>query len=744
MNDWRIHYSIASTLGITQVNNAVYMATSNGVVVYDTEDNSLSDLTISNGLSDINISCIKSENETLIIGYQNGNIDIIKDNLVTNIPWLKLAPISGSKIINDVYFTSSYVYISTNIGILVLDIEKKEIKDTYYPNPKQSINDLCVFSDSFYVATPNGIFTASIYQEFLNDVNNWNKKTNLPTSIVNSNIKEIESFNGYLCFAYDTTVYNADSIYVMSTNQAISLLTNGNINKISKTNNSLMLAMGNYFDIYDDNLQLKEHIYEYNFSQNLNVIEGIFFKEKYWLADKNNGLVTAVNSFNNDQIYSNTPFSNTCYSLDIQYGKVLVAGGGLNKSYQNNYFRSGAYSFENEEWINFNYKTDPVKMDINNTWDVISVAINPNNINQMALGTYSKSGLKLINDGKTIDEVFDNYNSPLEDQSGNPDVQIVSGLSYDGNGNLWIANPGSNGLKMFSKDKTWYQYNTTNLYITKLMIDSKNNKWLATKGGGLIVYNENETLDDLTDDQKVVLNTNEGYGSLPSSTVTAIAEDVDGEIWIGTESGLVVLYSTDNLFGGSYGDADAKPIKIDDGENVELLLGESEITSIAVDGGNRKWIGTSSSGVFCFSPNGLEEIYRFNSDNSPLLSDNVLDIKINHITGEVFFATENGLISYRADATIGDEEFSSVSVFPNPVKPEYRGNITVQGLGYNSEVKITDVSGNLIYQTISNGGTVVWDGNRLSGDRVQSGVYLIWAASSTGKGKNVAKLVVIN
>jgi flagellar hook assembly protein FlgD len=127
-----------------------------------------------------------------------------------------------------------------------------------------------------------------------------------------------------------------------------------------------------------------------------------------------------------------------------------------------------------------------------------------------------------------------------------------------------------------------------------------------------------------------------------------------------------------------------------------------------------------------------------------LLSDNVLDIKINHITGEVFFATENGLISYRADATIGDEEFSSVSVFPNPVKPEYRGNITVQGLGYNSEVKITDVSGNLIYQTISNGGTVVWDGNRLSGDRVQSGVYLIWAASSTGKGKNVAKLVVIN
>jgi hypothetical protein len=260
----------------------------------------------------------------------------------------------------------------------------------------------------------------------------------------------------------------------------------------------------------------------------------------------------------------------------------------------------------------------------------------------------------------------------------------------------------------------------------------------------IVVFNENGTFSDISDDNIVVLSTASGYGSLPSSTVKGLAEDIDGEVWIGTETGLAVVYTTSTLFNGGYGDADAQEILLKYGEEVEVLLGTSEISAIAVDGGNRKWIGTSSSGVFCLSPNGTEEIYRFTTENSPLLSNGILDIKVDHISGEVFFATESGLISYRADATISDEKFSEVKVFPNPVKPGYKGLITIQGLGYESDVKITDVSGNLIYTTQSNGGTVVWDGNRLSGERVQSGVYLIWTASVTGKGKNVTKVVVIN
>jgi outer membrane protein assembly factor BamB len=207
---------------------------------------------------------------------------------------------------------------------------------------------------------------------------------------------------------------------------------------------------------------------------------------------------------------------------------------------------------------------------------------------------------------------------------------------------------------------------------------------------------------------------------------------------------MVVLYSTNNVFDGSYGEYDFNPILIPVEGETEKLLGETYITSIAVDGGNRKWIGTSSSGVFCLSPDGTEEIYRFTAENSPLISNNVLDIRIDHVSGEVYFATDKGLVSFRADASLFDEQFENVTVFPNPVRPDFSGPITVQGLGFASDVTITDVSGNVVLKTVSNGGTVIWDGKTLTGDRVQSGVYLVWSASTEGKGKNVAKILFIN
>jgi streptogramin lyase len=431
--------------------------------------------------------------------------------------------------------------------------------------------------------------------------------------------------------------------------------------------------------------------------------------------------------------------------MDIQYGKVFIAGGGLTFNGANNYFRNGAYLFEDETWTNFNSKT---KDNISDTlWDVICTSINPNNTEQMAFGSYSKAGLKIVN-GTTIVESYTSENSTLENQFGNGNTHVITDLKYDNDGNLWATNQGTEPLKMLSKEGIWYSFSlgssAKEKYPNRLLIDSKGNKWVALNGVGIAVFNENGTYNDSSDDQLVVLNTSDGYGSLPSAAVKSIAEDIDGEIWIGTETGLVVVYATEKLFDGEFGDADASEINLKYGEEVETLLGTSTITAIAVDGGNRKWIGTSSSGVFCFSPNGTTEVYRFNTDNSPLLSNGILDIKIDQLSGEVYFATESGLISYRADASIADNNFESITVFPNPVRPDFSGPITIQGLGYESDVKITDVSGNLIFKTVSNGGTVIWDGKRLTGERVQSGVYLVWSASVQGKGKAVAKILFIN
>jgi hypothetical protein len=746
MNDWRVHFSSSSSVGITKSSNKIYMAAANGIIVYDSEDNSVSNITHANGLSDIGISSIGSNDSVIIVGYNNGNIDIIEGNTITNIPWLKKAQLSGLKVINDFYFDNNIIYISTSIGVLVYDIQKKEIKDTYYPVIGSEINDLCFFNDSIYVATNNGVYTAGINQSYLNDFTNWTKKTNLPSTLLNSRISEIESFNNYLFIGYDDPTFGFDSIFKMNTSNQINFLKNSSeLTNISAYDDELLISSLYNINIFDKSINSINDIYDYSFGGDLNIVGAIKFNDEYWIADKRNGLVRAFDSWNNQQVFNNSPFKDLCYRIDIQYGKMAVAGGALTHNYQNNYYRAGLYLFENELWKGINYTNDS-GMDYNTTWDAISVSVNPNNTSQIALGTYSKGGLKIIENGKVV-QTFTTDNSLLEEQTGNNGAIIISDLKYDNEGNLWMVNPGASPLKMLSKDGVWYAFNVQvsgSPYPTRLLIDSKGNKWICFLGAGIAVFNENGTPSDLSDDKLVKLGTSEGYGNLPSASIKSIAEDVDGEIWIGTEEGLTVVYSTDKIFDGNYGDADANQIKLEYGGNVEHLLGTSSVTAIAVDGGNRKWIGTTSSGVFCFSPNGLEEIYRFTAENSPLLSNTILDIKINHQTGEVFFATENGLISYRADATIGNEKFENVTVFPNPVRPDFRGNITIQGLAYNSDVKVTDVSGNLIYQTKSNGGTVIWDGNRLNGERVQSGVYLIWTASSTGKGKNVAKVVVMN
>jgi ligand-binding sensor domain-containing protein len=175
----------------------------------------------------------------------------------------------------------------------------------------------------------------------------------------------------------------------------------------------------------------------------------------------------------------------------------------------------------------------------------------------------------------------------------------------------------------------------------------------------------------------------------------------------------------------------------------DYLLGTEEIKAIAVDGANRKWIGTASSGVYLISEDGLETIHHFTAENSPLLSNAIQSIAINEKTGEVFFGTGSGLISYQSDAIEGGNRFENVHAYPNPVRPEYSGVITITGLVADTQVRITDVNGNLVYETISNGGVATWDGCGISGERVTTGVYFAQCVSPNGKYKHITKILVV-
>ena len=322
-------------------------------------------------------------------------------------------------------------------------------------------------------------------------------------------------------------------------------------------------------------------------------------------------------------------------------------------------------------------------------------------------------------------------------------------MEYDDEGNLWIANCYSNKpLKVLKADGNWVSFETgttpKGVFTSKLVIDNAGNKWMGLYERGLLAYNNNGTIDNLSDDSYKVLQTGTGNGNLPSNNVTAVAVDFDDEIWIGTEDGFVVLYNSAGVFGST--NVDASRILVNFEGNVEQLLDDTPISDIEIDGGNRKWIATASTGIFLLSADGQEVITHFTKENSPLISDNILDMEFDYQTGELFIVTDIGLVSYRSDATQGDPEYSNVTVFPNPVKPDYFGPITIQGIRYDSDVKITDVAGNLVYQTTSNGGTATWNGKTLTGENVPGGIYMIWTATNEkkdGQNKKVAKVAVI-
>ncbi len=745
MNKWRIHFSAFKGLDIAKTESAIYMACSNGVVYYDLEDNSVNQLTVTNGLSDLGIASISANQNVVIVGYVNGNLDVIEGNVITNVPWIKRAEIAGDKTIHSVYFDEELLYISTGIGLVVFDNERKEVKDTYYPYDDPSIFDVTILNDTLYTATANGIYFAPKNRAFLNDKTQWEKLSVLPPTVVNASFQQIEKFGNKLFFAYDVVEFEADTIYFLEDGDLNYLEGEPfNVRTLRADEDRLLISYFSSLDVLDENLERVELIFNYPDLGSPSPRAALRANNEYWIADDNQGFIRASNSFVSTAIFDDSPFRDGSFRLDIQFGKVLIAGGGLTQNLQNIYSDNGVYLFENEEWTNFNYKNQE-KIPVTQNWDFVSVAVNPNNTDEFAFGSFSEGGISVVRDGKTISEKYTADNSVLEQQGG---VMIVGDMKYDDDGNLWVVNKGIEPLKVFMADGTQHSYEigaaAKNKFPYRLTIDEDGNKWVAISGSGLVAFNENGTFDDPSDDQSRTLTAAEGNGNLPSNFVVGLAVDADGEIWIGTEEGMVILYNKNELYEGGFGDFDANPILLEVDGEVERLLGDTYITSIAIDGGNRKWVGTNSSGVFCFSEDGTEEVYRFNTDNSPLISNNILDIRVDQLSGEVYFATGSGLVSFRADATLADNDFSSVSVFPNPVRPEFAGPITIQGLGYESDVKVTDISGNLIFQTVSNGGTVIWDGKTLQGDRVQSGVYLVWSGITTGKGKNVAKILFIN
>jgi ligand-binding sensor domain-containing protein len=425
--------------------------------------------------------------------------------------------------------------------------------------------------------------------------------------------------------------------------------------------------------------------------------------------------------------------------MAVYNNTVYATAGSVNDAWNYQYNRSGLFRFSNGEWTNYNLNTNPA---LDTLMDFITIAVDPRDESAWA-GSFGGGLLHKKTNGEL--EIF-KQNSPIGATVGDPTSFRVSGLAFDSDNNLWISNFGSDRqLHVLKNDGSWNSFTApfvlnTNA-VSQILIDDANQKWIVSPlNNGLIVYDQNNTIDDPNDDKWRMYRQGAGLGNLPSNEVYALARDKSGFIWIGTGDGVAVVQCPQEAF--ITGCEAVWPV-IKEGAFANYLFKGQQVRSIAVDGADRKWIATAS-GAWLVSPDGDKVLAQFTETNSPLLSNDVKTVAIDGKTGEVFFGTAKGISSFRGTATEAAETKSSVLVYPNPVPPGFSGNIGIRGLPENSTVKIIETSGRLVYQTRSLGGQAIWNGFDYQGRKAASGVYLVFAVDDTRLEKLVAKIVFIS
>ncbi len=450
------------------------------------------------------------------------------------------------------------------------------------------------------------------------------------------------------------------------------------------------------------------------------------------------------------------PYYNQFYESKIVNGKLYTTGGA---------FRSGQIALNNPGIIqeyDFDtwtiYPTNINEITGFNYMDINCVDIDPtDNSRVMAAG---RCGLYEFKNG-VLENFYYKENSPLRPVTSSStgkyltdDYTLVHGIKFDNDGNLWVLNSQANNVNLleFTKSGQWishyknelcYKDNTSMSTMRCLLFDSQGLLWFINthfNSPCIICY-------DKTTDKVLIYSsfTNQDGTNYENCYPYDIQEDYQGNIWIATNQGPFYIKKEEK--GQSNATLYQEKVPRNDGTNyADYLLSGIHTNGIAIDGGGRKWFATIGNGVFLVSADNMTQLQHFTAENSPLLSNNVQYISINHSSGEVFFLTDKGLCSYVADATIASDDMQkdNVYAYPNPVESGYTGIITVVGLSYDADVKILTSSGRLVTQGRSNGGTFTWDGMDTQGKRVASGVYMVAATTSDGNKGIVCKIAIIN
>lgn len=740
MRQWRAHFAYLGIDELIEMGDKVYALSCNSLFSVDKQTEEIeyySQLTGLNG-SKIAHICYNTLLNKMLVAYQDGKLDIIDSRgEISNISDLYMKQSSMSMYVNDICMHRQYAYLAMNFGIVVVDMRKAEVKETYYigKDAKEvNVVYLAIEDDNIYAIGGNTLYKANI-QDNVIDYANWYRYT-LPNT---QSIQGMRVHANQLCVVLGGTLWTLKN-GIWRKKQVPFTLTG-----LCESGDRLfgIINTDGVVEIQDD-LSATKVIPRYRISA---ISAGTGY---YWLGTEENGVVRVKDS-DYQEFSPDGPISNSSYRLRCFGDRLYVLAGGRWASQNSN--PGIIMYYENGHWTNINNK-QLVAGAKHIVYDVMNVAQDPNDTEHYYITTYGTGMLEMY--GDSVMKLYLPSNSGLQAViKDSPDRYTrTDGAIFDDLGNLWVLNAGlsDKSISVMTRSGEWHTLGTgyTPLHTPgEIMIDKRNPQWkwipLCRSNTGLVLLQDNGTPTNPADDKVTYRNEwidQQGKQVLPNN-IYSIAQDKDNDIWVGTSAGVFIIpasvdFATSNA-------CERVIIPRNDGTDLgDYLLAYEQINCIVVDGVNRKWIGTATSGIFLMSADGQETIAHFTSDNSLLPDDNILSIAIQESTGEVFIGTSSGLVSYMSDAVEPSENFDDLYAYPNPVRPTYKGYITIKGLMDNSEVRITDASGNLVKLLQGNGGEAVWDGTNTVGKRVASGVYTAICNTTDGQGHGTVKILIMN
>ena len=703
VGSWSDHLRYNTAYSIAAGTDEIFASTGSSILVYNIKYNELKKMSPVTGLSETGISFIawSGENNILIIAYKSTNVDVIQKNSVYNIPDIMNKYIPGNKRINRIRTLGKYAYLATGFGIVVIDVVKMEIYDTWKPGPGPDNNevfDIAFGNNTIYAATGNGIWYAGQANQGLAYFGNWDQIKGLPAP---DSKCTLAIFSGETLYANVSEGSSGDKIYAIDDAVRLHSHNPGIINSsFDKAPEGFTVSSPGSLKYYNSNGVLKTTIASYGWG-NPNISQGIIVNEDAWISDISYGLVQGKNLTGFTSLTLAGPASNDVVNIKSSDRKTIICGGGTD-NYWNRLKRPFQVSVsENYQFTNIVSETET---------DAMRSLIDPGNSSHFFISSWG-DGLFEYNNN-TLVKHFSQYNSPLQEGDSPGSGVRICGLAMDRSKNLWITQTDvPESIKILKQDGTWIIYPATIKapVIGDIISTKSGQKWITLPGGhGLFIIDDNNTPDVISDDQSRKLTVIDSDGKIINSVFSA-TEDLEGNIWIGTDQGPVIYPATSDIFSDDVRGYRIKVIRNDGSGLADYMLGTESITSIAVDGADRKWLGTKSSGAYLLSADGTTMLKNYNEENSCLFSDSIATVAIDNVTGEVWFGTSEGVVSVRETATTGKDEYQDVYSFPNPVREDYKGNVTITGLIKDTRVKITDVSGNLVFETSSEGGQASWD-----------------------------------